>query len=137
MTFSGLLRNTFVRQVLTRLLENRLFVKAEKCDFHVDTVSFLGYIIQCVSGSVKPDPNKVKAVEKLPAPKSRKELHRFLGFARFIRDYSKVASPLTRLTSINVRFCWSPEAHNAFCKLKQPIHPFWCSLTPVSSSSSR
>lgn len=32
-----------VRQVLTRLLENRLFVKAEKCDFHVDNVSFLGY----------------------------------------------------------------------------------------------
>jgi len=51
-----------VRQVLTRLLENRLFLKAEKFDFHVDTVSFLGYIIQ--SGSIKADPKKIKAVEE-------------------------------------------------------------------------
>ena len=34
-----------VRKVLQRLLENRLYVKAEKCDFHVPSVSFLGYII--------------------------------------------------------------------------------------------
>ena len=34
-----------VRQVLQRLLENRLFVKAEKCDFHVSSVGFLGYVI--------------------------------------------------------------------------------------------
>ena len=33
-----------VRQVLQRL-ENRLYVKAEKCEFHVSSVSFLGYII--------------------------------------------------------------------------------------------
>ena len=34
-----------VRQVLQRLLENRLFVKAEKCEFHVPSVAFLGFII--------------------------------------------------------------------------------------------
>lgn len=39
--------NTFhVRQVLERLLENQLFVKAEKCQFHVTSVSFLGFIIE-------------------------------------------------------------------------------------------
>ena len=32
-------------QVLQRLLENRLYVKAEKCEFHVPFISFLGYII--------------------------------------------------------------------------------------------
>lgn len=110
-----------VRQVLARLLENRLFVKAEKYAFHVDNVSFLGYIIQ--SGSVKADPEKIRAVEEWPVPKTRKELQWFLGFAnfyrRFIRDYSKVASPLTRLTSLNVTFCWSPETHKAFLKFKQ------------------
>lgn len=107
--------------VLTRLLENTLFVKAEKCEFHVDTVSFLGFIIQ--EGSIKADPVKVCTVEDWPVPQTRKELQRFLGFAnfyrRFIQDYSKVASPLTRLTSPNVGFCWSPEADEAFVKLKQ------------------
>jgi hypothetical protein len=34
-----------VRVVLGCLLENRLYVKAEKCQFHQVTVSFLGYRI--------------------------------------------------------------------------------------------
>lgn len=34
-----------VHKVLERLLQNRLFAKAEQCEFHVDTILFLGYII--------------------------------------------------------------------------------------------
>ncbi|KAK3519842.1 hypothetical protein QTP70_006677 [Hemibagrus guttatus] len=34
-----------VRTVLTRLLQHQLYVKAEKCEFHKDTITFLGYII--------------------------------------------------------------------------------------------
>ncbi|KAI3365954.1 hypothetical protein L3Q82_009784, partial [Scortum barcoo] len=34
-----------VLQVLTRLLENTLYVKAEKCEFHASSVSFLGFIV--------------------------------------------------------------------------------------------
>lgn len=34
------------RQVFQRLLENRLFLKGEKCEFHVKTLSFFGYIIE-------------------------------------------------------------------------------------------
>lgn len=90
-----------VRQVLKHLLENRLFGKAEKCEFHVSTVSFLGYIIE--RGNLKADPAKVDAVLNWPVPVNRKQLQSFLGFAnffrRFIRDYSKIAAPLTCLTS--------------------------------------
>uniref|UniRef100_A0A3B3HPV2 Gypsy retrotransposon integrase-like protein 1 n=1 Tax=Oryzias latipes TaxID=8090 RepID=A0A3B3HPV2_ORYLA len=110
-----------VRQVLERLLENRLFVKAEKCEFHVSTVSFLGFIIE--AGNIRPDPAKVSAVAEWETPSSRKQLQRFLGFAnfyrRFIRNYSSLAAPLTRLTSINQPFIWSPEAQNAFETLKR------------------
>lgn len=35
-----------VRFVLRWLLENKLFVKAEKCDFHLISASFLGLIIE-------------------------------------------------------------------------------------------
>lgn len=90
-----------VKQVLQRLLENKLFVKAEKCEFHVTSVPFLGYIIE--KGQVRPDSDKVQAVAKWARPASHKQLQQFLGFAsfyrRFIRDYSRVAAPLTRLTS--------------------------------------
>uniref|UniRef100_A0A8P4GJA5 Gypsy retrotransposon integrase-like protein 1 n=1 Tax=Dicentrarchus labrax TaxID=13489 RepID=A0A8P4GJA5_DICLA len=110
-----------VRQVLQRLLENKLFVKAEKCEFHVTSVSFLGFIIE--RGQVKADPAKIQAVADWPSPTTRKQLQRFLGFAnfyrRFIRNYSKVAAPLTKLTSVKVPFAWSPEAENAFLALKE------------------
>ena len=80
-----------VRQVLQRLLENRLYVKAEKCEFHASTVSFLGYIIS--QDRVEMDPSKVSAVAEWPSPSTRKRLQQFLGFAnfyrRFIRGYSQ------------------------------------------------
>lgn len=110
-----------VRQVLQRLLENKLFVKAEKCEFHVESVAFLGYIIG--SGQVKPDPSKIQAVVEWPQPENRKQLQRFLGFAnfyrRFIRNYSSVATPLTKLTSSKLPFVWSPDAEQAFQTLKE------------------
>lgn len=56
-----------------------------------------------------------------PVPESHKQLQ-FLGFANFyrwfIRDYSKVTAPLTRLTSTKTPFSWPPEAQVAFNKLK-------------------
>lgn len=110
-----------VRQVLQRLLDNKLFVKAEKCEFHVTSVAFLGYILE--SGQVKTDPAKTQAVVEWPRPTSRKQLQQFLGFAnfyrRFIRDYSRIAAPLTRLTSPSLPFSWTPEAEAAFGDLKK------------------
>lgn len=109
-----------VRQVLQRLLENKLFVKSEKCEFNKSSVSFLGYVIE--SGQVRTDPEKVRAVAEWPRPENLKQLQRFLGFAnfyrRFIRNYSQVAAPLTRLTSTKVSFKWNVEAEEAFQELK-------------------
>ncbi len=48
-----------VRQVLQRLLENKLYIKAEKYEFHASSVSFLGFIKE--SRQVRTDPEKVKA----------------------------------------------------------------------------
>lgn len=110
-----------VRQVLQRLLENKLFIKAEKCEFHKESVSFLGYIVG--SGQVKPDPAKIEAVAAWAQPKNVKQLQRFLGFSnfyrRFIQNYSQIAAPLTRLTSPKVPFFWSTDAEEAFQELKK------------------
>ena len=110
-----------VRLVLQRLLENRLFVKAEKCEFHTSSVGFLGYIIE--KGHVRTDPVKVKAVVEWTQPSNRTELRQFLGFAgfyrRFIRGFSKVAAPLHALTSTLRPFKWTPEAETAFKDLKE------------------
>ncbi len=49
-----------VRRVLQRLLENHLFVKAEKCMFHAQSVTFLGSVVSAEGISM--DPDKVRAV---------------------------------------------------------------------------
>ncbi len=83
-----------VRRVLQWLLENGLYVKAEKCAFHAQSVSFLGYIVSVEE--MRMDPDKSHAVVDWPTPDSRKALQRFLGFAnfyqRFIRNFSQLAA---------------------------------------------
>ena len=111
---------THVSQVLQRLLEHKLYVKAEKSEFHADTISFLGFIV--APGRVQMDPAKIRAVAEWPTPDNRKKVQQFLGFAnfyrRFIRGFSAIAAPLHTLTSPKVRFLWSPEAVSAFQELK-------------------
>ncbi len=111
-----------VRQVLSQLLRNNLFVKVEKCVFHVPTVSFLGFIVS--NGSIQMDPGKTHAVLNWPQPCSVKQVQRFLGFAnffrRFIRNFSSIAEPLTALTKKTSRqFQWTERANQAFELLKR------------------
>ncbi|XP_061644606.1 uncharacterized protein LOC133485210 [Phyllopteryx taeniolatus] len=110
-----------VRQVLQRLLENRFFVKPEKCELNLSSQHFLGYII--AKEQLQPDPVKIQAVISWPIPSTRKELQRFIGLAnfyrRFIRDYSKVADLLTSLTSTSSPFHWTPVASQAFERLQE------------------
>ncbi|KAI3356415.1 hypothetical protein L3Q82_017212 [Scortum barcoo] len=67
---------THIHLVLQRLLENKLFVKREKCEFHASRVSFLSFIVQG-------GPEKVKAIAEWPVPATRKLVQCFLGFTNF------------------------------------------------------
>ncbi|KAJ8354748.1 hypothetical protein SKAU_G00223150 [Synaphobranchus kaupii] len=124
-----------VREVLQRLLENQLFVKAEKCSFHTSSVPFLSFII--MEGRIRADPTKVKAVTEWPQPSTRKHLQQFLGFANFyhrlIRNYSITAALLTKLTSTSIPYCWNPEAQHAFEQLKARFStaPILCHPDPT------
>ncbi len=90
-----------VRRVLQRLLENRVFAKVEKCEFHAWLIPFLGFILS--PKGIRMDPVKVKAVADWPTPENHRAVQQFLVFAnfyrRFIRNFSQVALPLTDLTS--------------------------------------
>ena len=58
-------------------------------------------------------------------PKSPSDIRSFLGlvgyYRRFIRDFSKIVVPLTRLTRKWVDFRWGPEQQRAFETLHQRL----------------
>jgi hypothetical protein len=89
-----------VRKILQRLTDNKLAVEPTKCVWRCTEVEFLGYIIS--RDGIKMSQGKVEAVLNWKYPTSLNEVQSFLGFAnfyrRFIRDYSRVARPLTELT---------------------------------------
>ncbi|XP_024028766.1 uncharacterized protein LOC112093802 [Morus notabilis] len=55
-------------------------------------------------------------------PKNVAEIRSFLGLAgyyrRFVKDFSSIAAPMTRLTRKEVRFEWNAECESAFQELK-------------------
>ena len=68
-----------VQQVLQRLQDHHLYVKAEKSAFHITMVTFLGFVL--TPGGVNMDKGKVPAVLNWPKPTTVKALQRFLGFS--------------------------------------------------------
>jgi hypothetical protein len=69
------------------------------------------------------DPAKVEAVTEWPVPQHLKDVQVFLGFAnyyrRFIFEYSKKVTPMTKLTHKETPFVWSSECQKAFEELKE------------------
>lgn len=63
-----------VRMVLSHLRQHQLYAKAEKCEFHKDSITFLRYII--TQQGVEMDPNTVKVVMDWPELTNIKELQR-------------------------------------------------------------
>uniref|UniRef100_A0A4W5R1Y1 Gypsy retrotransposon integrase-like protein 1 n=1 Tax=Hucho hucho TaxID=62062 RepID=A0A4W5R1Y1_9TELE len=112
---------SLVRKVLGRLLEQDLYVKAEKCLFFQQSVSFLGYRIS--TSGVEMESDRISAVRNWLTPTTIKEVQRFLGFAnyyrRFIRGFGQVAAPITSLLKGGpVRLQWSAEADRSFSHLR-------------------
>src|SRR5690606_11759416 len=98
-------------------------------------VEFLGHRIGANGLSVSPD--KIEAVQDWPAPTNVTEVRSFLGLAgfyrRFVKDFSKIALPLTALTKETTPFAWGSLQQEAFAALKQALCTAPVLLTPDPS----
>ena len=112
-----------VKQVLEILRKEKLFAKESKCELFKTEVEFLGHIVG--RDGIRMMEDKVKAVQDWPTPSKVEHIRSFLGTAgyyrRFIKDFSKIAAPLSDLTKENVKFEWTSKQEEAFRKLKQAI----------------
>ena len=102
------------------LREKKLYAKLSKCDFWLKEVSCLGHIVS--AEGIRVDPTKIEAVVNWKPPQNVIEVRNFLGLAcyyrRFVRDFSVIASPLTKLLKKGIKFEWTDKCHNSFEPLK-------------------
>jgi hypothetical protein len=95
-----------LRMVLKKLRSNQLYAKFSKCEFWLTEVAFLGHVIS--TGGISVDPSKVKDVLNWMPPTNALKIWSFLGLAgyyrRFIKDFSKITKPMTRLLEKNKDF---------------------------------
>jgi transposase InsO family protein len=114
--------------VLERFERANLQLQPEKCEFAKDQVYYLGHVIS--SKGIEASPDKVKAIQEYPVPKTVKEVRAFLGLAsyyrRLVQGFAQIAKPLTQLTRKDEKFEWNCQCQNAFDELKHKL-----STTPV------
>ena len=74
---------------------------------------------------IEVDNAKVDVIANLPPPSSVKPIRSFLGHAgfyrRFIKDFSKIARPLTRLLEKDVPYTFDEECFKLFNMLKKKL----------------
>lgn len=112
--------------ILNTLQKANLKVQPDKSEFLKKSVEFLGYVI--TENGIKPNSKKIEAIEKWPEPRTIKELRGFLGligyYRRFVKDFAKIAKPLTNLfrgekdPASNKKISFGDTEKEAFDKLK-------------------
>ena len=112
-----------VHKVLQVLQNAKLLVEPSKSKFHASEVEFLGHIIS--HNEIRLDPKKVEAVRDWPRPTNLKEVQAFLGFAnyyrKFLKNFGRIAIPLTELTRKGAPFLWGDKAQEAYEAIKDLI----------------
>ena len=112
-----------IKTVFEKLHHAKLSMKLSKCNFFAKEIQYLGHILG-VEG-IKPVPAKTEAIKAMHPPVNPKQAHAFLGlvgyYRKFIKNFAKIAKPLTMLTHMDVKFEWKETHHCTFMKLKDAI----------------
>ncbi|KAJ9535698.1 hypothetical protein OSB04_un001150 [Centaurea solstitialis] len=104
-------------------VEVHLVLNWEKCHFMVTEGVVLGHVVS--SRGIEVDRAKISIIEGLPPPTNVKGVRSFLGHAgfyrRFIKDFSKIARPLTELLAKDTPFVFNDACLHAFERLKKEL----------------
>src|SRR5467141_1625582 len=128
-----------VQEVLRRLHTNGLFARADKCEFHITSCEYLGYMLSPEGLTMAP--YKVQIIQDWPEPWKVKDVQSFLSFSNFychfIYGYSEITVPLTHLTRKGTTWHFSIECCSAFKALKKafttaPVLTHWIPDTQIT-----
>ncbi|GKD14927.1 reverse transcriptase domain-containing protein, partial [Tanacetum coccineum] len=120
-SFDSCLAN--LQQMLIRCKQAHLVLKWEKCHFMVTEGIVLGHKVS--SAGLEVDKAKIDVTTKLPPPANVKSVRSFLGhegfYHRFIKDFSKISRPMTKLLEKDTVFDFNKECVEAFELLKEKL----------------
>jgi transposase InsO family protein len=121
--FSDTFENHLValEEVFQKLMDHNFKVKPSKCNILRRVVKFLGHLVS--RDGVRPNPEKILAIENLPVPKTESEVLSFLGltsyFRKFVPNYARVARPLYQ--GVDEEKGLTQEQRDAFLILKTAL----------------
>ena len=105
-----------LRLLFVRLSEADLKLKEVKCNFLKKHIQYLGHIMS--EEGITPLPEKLTSIQKMPPPKTPKEIKQFLGligyYRKFVPRFLDLATPLNALTRKNIEFKWTKKCQESF-----------------------
>jgi hypothetical protein len=108
-------------KLLQRLNKRNVTINWGKSVRCTDSITFLGHTIS--AAAVGADKRLVDKILKIAAPKTRKEVERFIGLVNFygtmIANFAALCEPINRLRKNGTPFVWGEEQQRAFTTLKQ------------------
>ncbi|KAK2725576.1 hypothetical protein QYM36_000169 [Artemia franciscana] len=108
--------------ILRRARKKGIRFNSEKCEFSKDKVKYFGHIIS--RDGIKPDPEKIRAIQDMPSPQSKEELQTLLGMlnflSKYIPDLSSKNKPLRDLTKAT-DFRWETDHEASMKEIKSCI----------------
>jgi hypothetical protein len=124
--------------VLKKCIETNLVLNYEKCYFMVEKEIVHGHVMS--SCGLEVDKDKMDAISSLFYPSCVRENRSFLGhvgfYRRFIKDFSKITTPLCKLLAKKVDFMFDQACKDAHDELKRRVTsapiiqpPNWMSLS--------
>ncbi|KAG8501193.1 hypothetical protein CXB51_003294 [Gossypium anomalum] len=99
-------RTTYGHYKFLTLRDKQLFAKFSKCEFWLREVGFLEHIVS--AEGIRVDPSKISAIIDWKPPRNVSEVRSFLGlvgyYRHFVKGFSMIATPMTRLLQKDVKF---------------------------------
>ena len=109
-----------LKDVFERLRKANLKLKSSKCKICCEKVPYLGFVIS--KEGLRADPSKLKCIREWPRPRSKEEVHSFLGligyYRKLIKNLTMVEHPMRKLITIDEPFTWQDEQDLAFQTIK-------------------
>ena len=112
-----------LHKVLQRLEEKNLTLNPVKCEFRMDKVVFMGFLLS--KYGIGPTEERVRTVLEAAQPTTPTEVRSFLGMvgfsARFIPNFAALAEPLRAISRQGVPFVWGNEQDASLKELKRQL----------------